>query len=217
MKGPTMVSRMILAAVLGSVIVATGCTTGPTAMGRKPCPSAPEGIQPLIVGTRVPDIALWSPEGKKVVLGSLLAQKPTILVVYRGGWCVYCQQELAKLQTIEPELKQLGYQVIAISPDSPAALKRGLAKQSYNYALLSDQQMEAATVLGLAYNIDAGTRQAIERFDAGATSGVTMLPVPAVFIVSQDSVIRFEYVNPNIKEQIDPQLLLTAARCMTLR
>ncbi|MGH2569205.1 MAG: hypothetical protein ACRDGA_12785, partial [Bacteroidota bacterium] len=39
-----------------------------------------------------------------------------------------------------------------------------------------------------------------------------LLPVPAVFIVGTDGVIRFSYVNPNYRVRIDPDVLLAAAK-----
>ena len=39
-----------------------------------------------------------------------------------------------------------------------------------------------------------------------------ILPVPAVFIVDTDGIIRFDYVNPDYKIRIDPEELLEAAR-----
>jgi peroxiredoxin len=77
--------------------------------------------------------------------------------------------------------------------------------------------MEASQALGLAYAIDAATRDAIIRFgmdNEAPMSTVTMLPVPGVFIINQAGVIRFEYVNPNFKEQVDPEVLLAAAKCI---
>ncbi|HRN25423.1 MAG: hypothetical protein IT276_02225 [Ignavibacteriaceae bacterium] len=38
-----------------------------------------------------------------------------------------------------------------------------------------------------------------------------LLPVPAVFIVDQDAIIQFEYVNPDYKVRLDKDVLLKAA------
>ncbi len=39
-----------------------------------------------------------------------------------------------------------------------------------------------------------------------------LLPVPAVFIAGKDSIIEFEYVNPNYKVRLSPELLLAGAK-----
>jgi hypothetical protein len=41
-----------------------------------------------------------------------------------------------------------------------------------------------------------------------------MLPVPAVFLVTTNGLIQFEYVNPDYKVRLDPELLLAAAKIM---
>lgn len=38
-----------------------------------------------------------------------------------------------------------------------------------------------------------------------------ILPVPAVFIVDDNSVIQFEYVNPNYKVRLNSEILLKVA------
>ncbi|MDH3215139.1 MAG: hypothetical protein OEN01_02465 [Candidatus Krumholzibacteria bacterium] len=47
---------------------------------------APEQIRPLMIGVRVPDVTLVTPDHQPVVLRDVLAIQPTILIYYRGGW-----------------------------------------------------------------------------------------------------------------------------------
>jgi hypothetical protein len=46
----------------------------------------PEQIKPLMIGAPIPDVTLVTPDHQPVVLRDALAQQPTILVYYRGGW-----------------------------------------------------------------------------------------------------------------------------------
>ena len=62
-------------------------------------------------------------QGKAVETDDILAKK-TVLVVYRGGWCPYCNSQLSDLQDIENQILQLGYQIIAVSPDAPSFIKQ---------------------------------------------------------------------------------------------
>lgn len=52
-----------------------------------------------------------------------MMEKPSIILFYRGGWCPYCNRQLAELKNIEQDLVDLGYQVLAISPESPDRLQ----------------------------------------------------------------------------------------------
>jgi peroxiredoxin len=210
-----MVTRNSLILIVGlAVALVAGCT--PEATRGQGVAASPTGITPVLIGTQIPSMTLFTPEGKRVNLGTTLASRPTVLVIYRGNWCVYCQKQLAEMQRIEPQLLAMGYQIIAISPDTPADLRKGEIGQNVKYQLLSDEQMSASTALGLAYYVDDETRMRLESF------GVTlknvsaqpnwMLPVPAVFIVGTDSRVRWEYVNPDYKEPVPTDLLLAAAK-----
>ena len=121
------------------------------------------------------------------------------------------------MQTIESDLLKLGFQLIAISADRPEIVENSAEKQKVDYRLLSDNDMEAAKALGIAFRVDDATVSKYRNeysIDIEADSGHThrMLPVPSVFVVDKEGLIRFSYVNPNYKVRIDPALLLEAAK-----
>ena len=72
--------------------------------------------------------------------------------------------------------------------------------------------MVASQGFGIAFHV-------VDRDDAyyaklERASGEThyMLPVPAVFIVGTDGIIKFQYVDPNYRVRLDPELLIAAAK-----
>ena len=83
-------------------------------------------VRPLSAGEKAPAATLRNPEGKEIDLAAKYAQKPTVLIFYRGGWCPYCNAHLGQIATAEPELLRMGYQVLAISPDRPEELAKTL-------------------------------------------------------------------------------------------
>ena len=83
---------------------------------------SPEQVSPLLNGLAIPEVTLYSADNKAVALRERVQQQPSVLVFYRGGWCPYCNAQLAALRTIEPELTKLGYQIIAITPDSVSSI-----------------------------------------------------------------------------------------------
>lgn len=111
---------------------------------------------------------------------------------------------------------ELGFQIIAVSPEPVDRLKAAVEKNALSYRLVSDPAMEAARAFGLAYLVSDETAASLAR------SGVQLvripdesrplLPVPAVFIVRTDGEIAFSYANPNYKVRLHPDLLLAAAR-----
>ena len=175
-----------------------------------------EKVTPLLISSYIPDVNLRTVDGKKVDLREKVSERPTILIFYRGGWCPYCNQHLSDLQKIEDELYEIGYQILAISPDRPEKLRATLQNNALDYTLLSDSPMTASKAFGLAFKVDPET---VERYktigiDLEEDSGYDhhLLPAPAVYIVDTSGQVKFIYVNPNYKERINGEVLLTAAR-----
>jgi peroxiredoxin len=206
--------RSVVAVALGLAIGLIGCTSD---QSNRAAPSR-TAITPALIGTKIPDMALFAPDGQAVPLGAVLTEKPTVLVVYVADGCVYCQKQLADLQTIEPELIGLGYQIVAVSADSPQVLAKSIEARHFKYQLLSDMPLRLASALGLTYYVSPDDRRAFEKYGAMPTGGSAqpqwVLPVPSVFIVNTQGVIRWEYVNPNYTERVPPELLLAAARSL---
>ena len=79
-------------------------------------------ISPLLIGETIPDLLVKAPDGSEHTMLNILSRKPTVILFYRGGWCPYCNAHLSEIRNAEDEIIQLGYQIIAISPDSPENL-----------------------------------------------------------------------------------------------
>jgi peroxiredoxin len=114
-----------------------------------------EDVSPLLIGEKIPNIELANIDGKKIESDKILNKK-TVLVVYRGGWCPYCNRQLADMQDIESQILDLGYQIVAISPDSPKFLKETESKDELNYALYSDSEGKLSQAIGIAFKKEKG-------------------------------------------------------------
>lgn len=179
--------------------------------------SAPDTIHPKLNGQMVPaNVTLKQLDGQELPLTTLLANKPTVIVFYRGGWCPYCNAQLAGLQKIMPQLAELGYQVIGISPEPVSASKSVHRTSPPSYLQLSDQSLQAMQAFGVAYYVDDKTEQAYRQghgiqltYDQTARA---VLPVPAVFIVDAAGLIRFNFIHINYKVRLEPELLVQAAK-----
>ncbi len=182
--------------------------------------ATPEQVTPLLNGLNIPAVSLQTAENKTVQLIDLIQQKPSVLVFYRGGWCPYCNAQLAALRDIEPKLKQMGYQLIAITPDSVASIQKSLQDtggKALNYTLLSDSNFHASRAFGLAYYLDDKTAMAYKGklgslITTEAGTEKVVLPVPAVYIVNTQGEALFNYVHINYKTRLESELLLKAAQ-----
>src|SRR5882724_440098 len=151
--------------------------------GRAELPMAPEKVQPLAKGVAVPDVTLRTVDGKSFALKTETSAKPTVIIFYRGGWCPYCNAHLADVQKAEKDLLAMGYQILAISPDTAKALRSTMDDDKLTYTLLSDADMHATGAFGLAYGIDDATMEKYKSFGVPLTAqheGRFWLPVPAV-------------------------------------
>ena len=175
-----------------------------------------EEICPILIGANMPELTLRTVDGKLFNLNEAIRNKPTVLIFYRGGWCPYCNIQLGQLQKIEAEIIKSGYQIIAISPDRPGKLSESIDKYKMNYLLLSDSNMAGAKAFGIAFKLDEATikkydEYGIDLVDASGEKHYS-LPVPAVFVVGTDGIIKFEYVNPNYKVRLEANILLSVVK-----
>ncbi|MGN6214442.1 peroxiredoxin-like family protein [Parafilimonas sp.] len=173
-------------------------------------PQKPEDISPLLNGEKIPMATLTDVMGKSFDLNKAVAEKPTILIIYRGGWCPYCSKQLSGLQQAAPELENLGYQLIAISTDAPEGLTRSATKEKLSYTLLSDADLNLSKQLGIAYKAPKGYWEMLPKTTGGKDSDL-LLPVPSVFILDKTGTIHFEYINPDFTQRLNPELLKTVA------
>jgi len=170
----------------------------------------------LKVGDSIPDVTLRTVEDKEVRLRKLVADKPAVLVFYRGGWCPFCTLHLQSLAGIQDDLAKEGVQLIAISMDQPSKLRETMQKDKLDYTLLSDSDARAVKAFGISYKVDDATLEKMKThnvdLDAAAGNSNHILPHPAVFVVNTRGVIRFVHVNPDFKVRLEPSKVLEAAK-----
>jgi len=166
-------------------------------------------ISPLLIGSEVPNVSVTDKDGNKVQLSSIIGEQGTIIVFYRGGWCPYCSRHMQELAQVESELLKLGYQIIAISPESPELVKEASEKNPGNYHLYSDSSFEAADAFGVSFDLP---KEMAEHIKEVKNIDLTRLPVPAVFISTPSKHISFQYADPNFRFRLPGDLLLAAAK-----
>jgi peroxiredoxin len=176
-------------------------------------PLVAEDISPILIGETLPNANFQNAEGSSVQLKAILEEKPTILVFYRGGWCPYCNVQLSGLVEIEEDILELGYQIVAISPDDYKNLQSTIENNSTKYKLLSDPNGEFIQEIGIAFKTSSSLKEyIIGKGQKGKTSSV--MPAPTVMIVDKKGVIKFEYINPNYKERIGGDMLLSVLKTL---
>lgn len=197
------ITRILLA------FICLSCTSASQAQ----IPDNAEDISPLLTGETIPNATLIATAGEPVDLKEIIGKKPTILVFYRGGWCPYCNLQLSGLAKIETEIIDLGYQILAISPDDYQNLKSTESQDSIKYTLLSDPNGNFIQQMGIAFKTPTLVKGFIAtKGQKGKVSDV--IPAPAVFILNEEGSILFEYINPNYKQRISSEMLLAVLKVL---
>jgi len=178
-------------------------------------PDDPAKVVPVTVGSVAPAFQAREVDGRPYRFNPARLRKPVLMIFYRGGWCPYCNLHLKDLRTVEPEIVRLGYDVIFLSTDRPSLLYSSL-KEKVNYHIVSDASMEAARAFGVAYRLDAETLKMMRTYgvDLEVTQGTTNheLPVPSVFIIDRNGIVRFRHFNADYKVRLDAASVLAAAK-----
>lgn len=177
-------------------------------------PEDPKDVSPLLIGEFVPDYNLKNVDGDEVNTKEILSEKPTVLILYRGGWCPYCNVHLSQLQEIENDVIEAGFQILAVSPDNIQNLHGFIEKNNLKYQLLSDPSLAFATALGLTFKVPDKYIPMLKEKSGGENPG--FLPVPALFIVDKKAKILFEYINPDYSTRISGEMLLAVLQSIKM-
>ncbi len=194
----------ILAILLNNTLTNPGDDVAKTAAEAKP----------LAIGASAPSSKIRTIEGKEIEFKNALGGKKTIVVFYRGGWCPFCNQQLADLMSKQDEFKARGYQLFAISPDTPLELKKSADKQKLDYSLFSDSNADLMKKFGVAFRVDDQTFNLYRdkfNLDLEKASGKThhILPVPSVYVISEKGKITYSYSNPDYKVRLKASELIS--------
>lgn len=179
-------------------------------------PTGAENVVPLAVGVRAPAATVKTVDGADFDLEQALVNKPTVLIFYRGGWCPFCNRQLAGMQDYVAKFLALGYQIMAVGTDKPEELRATMTKDHLSYTLLSDRSMAAASAFKVAYRLSGQdeTKYVAHNIavpEIPGEAGAHWLPVPSIFIIGADGVIKFVEFNPDIRVRPSPEEILAAA------
>jgi len=170
----------------------------------------------LNVGKTMPAFALPNAQGKTVRLDDLLKQGPVIVSFYRGSWCPYCNAQLNSYQEHIAEFRQLGANLVAITPEKPDLTSVTSERKKLDFEILTDQDNTFAKKLGLVYGV-TGELQALYKqwgIDLEKSQGNQewQLPVPATYVVAKSGKIVYAFVNIDYTQRANPQDILQALK-----
>lgn len=166
----------------------------------------------LRAGDTMPDFELANQHGHKRRFYSYIAEAPVVLNIYRGGWCPYCNMEMKALHDSLPAIESRGAILVGMAPETPDKALLSAQRNELNIDILSDEGNRVAEMLGLVFELPQAIRPIYETFgiDIPEYNGDDSfrLPVPASYIVRQDGVISFDFVNADYTQRLEPAAIL---------
>jgi peroxiredoxin len=186
------------------------------AMTRADMELAASGIShhAIKAGDRAPDFRLPDARGGHVQLRGLLARGPVVVSFYRGGWCPYCNLELHALEKALPAIRQLGAELVAISPQTPDESLSTAERNELAFPVLSDIGAATARKYGIAFALADELRPIYTR------SGHAMpekngddswiLPVPATYVIDTNGIIVLAFIDLDYRNRLEPAEIVAA-------
>jgi len=199
--------------ILPVALLILGALSTPVRSEERPVAKNAKSVVPLRTGDAIPDVSVQDAAGRSVSLRSLHADRPLVIVFFRGSWCPVCTRHFQELIKVHPQVAELGATIVAVSPDNVDRTKANMEKLKVPFALLSDSDISAARAFGLAFQVDEATLAKYKGFgidlEEAAGNDHHALPVPAVYIVDPSGRIRFAHSNPDYGQRLDVQTILT--------
>ena len=162
-------------------------------------------------GNTAPDFTLPNAVGENVKLSDLLQNGPVVMIWYRGEWCPYCNIYLEDIQGHVGEFKELGAQVVAISPEKPDNSWRMQDRLKLKFHVLSDMGSKVAKEYGVAYILPPKIAEYYQKgFDLHAVNedDSNILPLAASYVIDQAGKITYAYLNADYRERAETSVLL---------
>jgi len=162
-----------------------------------------ENTNEVEVGQHAPDFAARDLSGKEVRLSSLIAGRKALLLFYRGGWCPFCNEQLAAITRDYQRFQELDATVVAVSGEEVEKGKALLQKLHLPFVLLVDASFEAIDRYGVRNpDVPAMLRE----------RGIGQLPKPSAFVIDGIGIVRYKYIGKNTPDRPKNEDLLRALR-----
>lgn len=167
------------------------------------------------VGQKMVNFELLHSNGTTFKLSEKLKEGPVVIMFYRGSWCPYCNLMLKRYQDVLSDIKALGANLVAISPEFPEKAQETITKEGFSFDVLTDEDNQLAEKLGLLFHQSQAALDLMKNlgFDLGKYYGEgkgLVIPIPGIFVVRQDHSISYSYVNPNYRFRAEPAEVIEA-------
>ena len=166
------------------------------------------------VGETMPGFLLPDDQGHLVNMEKLLEKAPLAIAFHRGHWCPYCRLNAVGLAEIQDAIAPV--QIVAISAETGQFTRQIKAEAKARFPFLTD----VGNGYALSLNLAVWVPEFMSSMIGGAGWDIPayqahdgwILPIPSVFIVGQDGVIKARHVDPDYRRRMEPADIILAAK-----
>lgn len=163
-------------------------------------------------GEAMPPFVLPDETGRLVALHALLERGPVAVMFFRGHWCPYCRLNVHAVVQARDRIGRVGAQIVAITPETQGYSRKLKSESGAPFPILTDLDNGYALSLDLAIWLDAEIQRLLSYQDMARFHGNEgwMLPIPAVFVVGRDGLVRARFVDPDFRKRMEIDDLVKA-------
>lgn len=163
-------------------------------------------------GDAMPPFILPDEGGRLVTLPALLQNGPVAVMFFRGHWCPYCRLNVRAVVQARDRIKAAGAQIVAIMPEAQEYAGQFKAESGAPFPILTDLDNGYALSLNLMIWVGAEIQQLLSYQEMAKFHGNDgwMLPIPAVFVIGRDGIVKARFVDPDFRKRMEIDDLLAA-------
>lgn len=162
-------------------------------------------------GDKVPDFTLNDMDGKEFNLYAALREGPIILFWYRGGWCPYCNLQLAYYQKYERMIREAGGRLIGVAPEVKEMGDITRNDHDITFTLLSDPGNVVAKRYNIVYTVESTLLKLMDQrfgLDDYYPKNKQELPLTIAYVIDQKGIIHYAYIDDDFRKRAEPEEML---------
>lgn len=174
--------------------------------------------QSLKQGNKAIDFSLPNADEKVVTLSELLKKGPVVLVFYRGAWCPYCNLTLRAYQQILPQIRKLGANLVAVSPQTVDKTSLTTVQAELKFEVLSDFGNKVAREYRLVYTLPESLQNLYQSWGnniAEYNGGNYELPLASTLIIDKNGIIAHAFVTADYTKRMEPKEIIKELQKLT--
>ncbi|WP_256806471.1 MULTISPECIES: peroxiredoxin-like family protein [unclassified Bradyrhizobium] len=170
------------------------------------------GATAPLPGDAMPPFMLPDESGHLVTLPALLESGPVAVMFFRGHWCPYCRLNVRAVVQALDRIEAMGARIVAVMPETQEFTGQLKAEAGAPFPILTDLDNGYALSLDLAIWLGTEIQGLLSYQDMNKFHGNDgwMLPIPAVFVVGRDGIVKARFVDPDFRKRMEIDDLLAA-------